>query len=319
MIDSRIKFRHVQIFQAVALHNNLQRASEALSVTQPAVSKSLTELEEILQVRLFERSRKGAMLTRQGKLFQEHAEAIANAMQRATNSMSQARSLADTTIKIGATSSLMPFFLPEVLLEFRRRTPNIQVRLRTGTTAQMMARLLEREVDLVLCRSSDPEQMSGLSFEYLYVDPLVIAVRPGHPLLQMPNIANIGLADIRRFPALHPIKGPLNRQAADNFAIREGIGPADDFIENISTSFGRSYTIRSDVVWYVPWSAIKRDVEEGFLATLPLPAKISEETAGLMGRAIGLMMRVNSVPSPAALELINIIRETADGLRAKVL
>jgi LysR family pca operon transcriptional activator len=316
MNDSRIKFRHVQIFQAVALHNNLQKASEALSVTQPAISKSLNELEEILQVRLFERSRKGAQLTRHGKLFQEHAEAIANAMQRATNSMSQARSLSDTTIKIGATSSLMPFFLPEVLLEFRRRTLNIQVRLRTGTTAHMMAQLLEREVDLVLCRSSDPKQMSGLSFEYLYVDPLVIAVRPGHPLLQMPNI---GFADIRRFPALHPIKGPLNRHAADNFAIREGMGLAEDFIENISTSFGRSYTIRSDVVWYVPWSAIKRDVEDGFLATLPLPAKISAETAGLMGRAIGLMMRVNSVPSPGALELINIIRETAVGLRTTAL
>ncbi|MDB5774957.1 MAG: Transcriptional regulator, LysR family [Herbaspirillum sp.] len=316
MNDSRIKFRHLQCFLTVARQRSLQKASEILSITQPAVSKTIKELEEILQVRLFDRDRKGTVLTRQGETFYEHAEAIMNALQQATNSMAQVRAYSDTMIQIGAAPSLTPYFLPEVLLEFRRRAANVQVSLRTSTTAHLMRQLLEREFDMVLCRHTDPEEMSGLSFEYLYVDPLVIVVRPGHPLLQT---SKIDFADTRRFTALLPIKGSINRHAADSFAIKQGIGLPTDFIENISMSFGRNYIVRSDAVWFVPWSAVKHDVEDGFLVTLTLPVEITEETAGVMGRAIGLMTRANSVASPATQMLINIIRETAAGMRANAL
>jgi LysR family pca operon transcriptional activator len=316
MNDSRIKFRHLQCFLTVARQRSLQKASEILSITQPAVSKTVKELEEILQVRLFDRDRKGTVLTRQGETFYEHAEAIMNALQQATNSMAQVRAYSDTMIQIGAAPSLTPYFLPEVLLEFRRRAANVQVSLRTSTTAHLMRQLLEREFDMVLCRHTDPEEMSGLSFEYLYVDPLVIVVRPGHPLLQT---SKIDFADTRRFTALLPIKGSINRHAADSFAIKQGIGLPTDFIENISMSFGRNYIVRSDAVWFVPWSAVKHDVEDGFLVTLTLPVEITEETAGVMGRAIGLMTRANSVASPATQMLINIIRETAAGMRANAL
>jgi LysR family pca operon transcriptional activator len=315
MNDSRIKFRHLQCFLTVAQYRSLQKASEALSLTQPAVSKTIRELEEILQVQLFTRDRKGTVLTRQGEMFHEHAESIVNALQHATSSMAQSRVFSDSMIKIGSVPSLTTYFLPEALVEFRRRTSNVQVSLKTGTTAHLMAQLLERKFDFVLCRHTDPEQMGGLSFEYLYVDPLAIVVRPGHPLLQTPTV---NFADTHRYTALLPIKGSINRHAADNFAIKHGIGLATDFLENISMSFGRNYTIRSDAVWFVPWSAVKQDLEDGLLVSLPLPTKVTEETAGVMGRAIGIMMRANSVPAPATQMLINIIRETAATMRAQM-
>jgi LysR family pca operon transcriptional activator len=60
MTDDHIKFRHLQCFLAVAQHGSLQKAADVLSITQPAVSKSLKELEALLGVRLFERPRERA-------------------------------------------------------------------------------------------------------------------------------------------------------------------------------------------------------------------------------------------------------------------
>lgn len=74
MIDARIKIRHLQCFLETARLRHVGRAADRLCVTQPAVSKTLRELEDILAVRLFERSGRGLALTSVGRLFQEHAQ-----------------------------------------------------------------------------------------------------------------------------------------------------------------------------------------------------------------------------------------------------
>ncbi|MDS0794853.1 LysR family transcriptional regulator, partial [Burkholderia pseudomultivorans] len=73
--DGRVKFRHLQCFLAVAQLGGVQKAAESLSITQPAVSKTIAELESILGVKLFERGRQGAQPTREAQLFMPHANA----------------------------------------------------------------------------------------------------------------------------------------------------------------------------------------------------------------------------------------------------
>ena len=75
LADSRVKFRHLQCFLAVAQFGSVQRAADSLSITQPAVSKTVAELEAMLGVKLFERGRHGAVPTREGQLFMPHASA----------------------------------------------------------------------------------------------------------------------------------------------------------------------------------------------------------------------------------------------------
>ncbi|SNS52947.1 transcriptional regulator, LysR family [Noviherbaspirillum humi] len=314
MIDGRIKFRHLQCFIIVAQQRSLVKAAALLSITQPAVSKTLKELEDILQARLFERGRKGAQLTRQGETFFEYAEASVNALQQGTYSIAQSRASASEVIRIGTAPSLTGSFVPEALLEFRRRAGNLQVTLFTDTTAGLLAKLREREFDLVLSRHTDPEQMVGLSFEYLFVDPLVAVVRPGHPLL---DAGQADPAALGAFTSVLPIKGSVNRHAADTFAAEHGIDLGQDFVEDLSMYFGRSYTIASDAVWYVPWSAVRDDVAAGALVRLALPVKSAGDSTGLLGRVTGLMTRASSTPSPAAQVLIGAIRDVALRRRAE--
>lgn len=80
--DGRVKFRHLQCFLAVAQFGSVQKAAHSLSITQPAVSKTIAELESILGVRLFERGRQGARPTREGQLFMPHASACVLALRQ---------------------------------------------------------------------------------------------------------------------------------------------------------------------------------------------------------------------------------------------
>lgn len=315
MIDGRIKLRHLQCFLAVVRHRSLQDAAAALSITQPAVSKTIKELEEILQTRLFDRGRKGAALTREAEIFFEHAEASVNSLQQAANAIAQLRTLANPVMEFGCSPTLTASFVPQVLAALRRKLEHIQVVLLTGTTQQLMTQLREGEFDLVLCRHFDPEQMMGLSFEYLFVDPMVAVVRPGHPLLAPKPVR---VPDFRLYTAVIPIKGSINRHIFDKFARDRGISVAGDFIETLSVTLGRVYTASSDAIWFVPWSAVKYDVEQGTLTKLQLPVRDEEGRSEVMARTIGVMTRTNSVLTPEARLLINAIRETAAERRSEV-
>jgi LysR family pca operon transcriptional activator len=305
IFGSRIKFRHLHCFLAVAQHHSLQKAAEVLSITQPAVSKTIKELEDILQVHLFVRGRKGAALTREAELFLRHAGTSVSALRQAVDSMAQVRDHGSAMIAIGVLPTLAPSFVPRVLLAFHRAFPEVQVSVITGTNPQLLTQLRQRELDLVLCRLSDPEQMVGLSFEHLYTDPLVLVVRPGHPLLSAPTLE---LARLRSFTAVLPLKGSVIRHTADTFAITHGIAPIADFIETLSVSFGRAYTGNSDAIWFVPWGAVQPDVESGLLVRLPLSTRGTEES-------IGVMLRTDGLAQPEVQNLITLFRHTASERR----
>jgi len=90
MLDRRVKIRHLQCFLEVARNRSIMRAADSLAITQPAVSKTIRELEETLDVRLFDRSKKGVTPTKYGELFLRYAGASLTALQQGVDSMAQA-------------------------------------------------------------------------------------------------------------------------------------------------------------------------------------------------------------------------------------
>jgi LysR family pca operon transcriptional activator len=307
MINHRIKFRHLQCFLAVVQQRGLQKAALKLSITQPAVSKTIKELEDILQVRLFDRSRKETVLTQRGEIFFSHAEASVSALQRGSDLM-QEPDFAEPLIRIGTTPTLAASFLSPVLQRFRQRAANIKASVLTSTTAHLLAQLRERKFDLVLCRDVDAEEMAGLSFEYLYVDPMVLVVRPGHPLLKAP-IAKI--SDLRLYTAVLPIGGSVSRHAADTYLLAHGLPPPTDFIESLSIFLSRSFTANTDAVWCAPWGVVKQDVASGYMVKLTLPAGGDETSERMTLRPTGLMMHAGAVMPLSMQIMVNVIRECA--------
>src|SRR5256885_103932 len=97
---ARIRLRHLQCFLAIAQHGNLRRAAQALAITQPAVTKTLNELEEMLGTTLFVRGRKGATLTPEAELFLRHAHVSVDALAQAVDSV--ARGPGQAPLRLGS-------------------------------------------------------------------------------------------------------------------------------------------------------------------------------------------------------------------------
>ncbi|MGD9946059.1 MAG: pca operon transcription factor PcaQ [Burkholderiaceae bacterium] len=305
--DGRIKLRHLSCFLAVMRHRSILKAAESLSVTQPAVSKTLRELEQILGLRLFERGRRGAVPTRQATLFERHAAASLNALREGVAALATPAGAAHPPLRLAALPTVAPGFVARAILELRELSPGLSLRVATGANQWLLRQLVDGEADLVVGRLSDPAQMVGLVFEHLYGEPLVLAVRPGHPLLT--QRAPVEQLDSQTL--VLPGAGTMIRQAADSFMSTHGLAPRGDAIETLSVSLGRALVCDSDAVWFVPLDAVAADLQAGTLARLPVRTAGSEEP-------VGLILRSGQAPLPGLDELIAVMRRLAASRRAAI-
>lgn len=311
----RIRLRHLQCFLAVAQLGNLRRAAEALSITQPAVTKTLNELESLLGQQLFVRGRMGATLTDEAQAFMRHANDSVNALGLAVDSVLRQPDAAP--LRIGVLPTVAPSFMPGVLQAFALRWPRLTVRVSTGRNATLVEQLRSREVDAVIGRLSDPELMAGLSFEPLYAEPLVIVLRPGHALRAATNpdakkravvaAAEPAWSEMSAFPFVLPLPGTLIRQVADGFLSRHGIGPGASLVETLDTSLARALVLQGDHLWFTPLGAVLPDLQAGTLARLSVDLTPEE--------AVGLILRTEPLAGAAAQAFVAAVRAQAAARR----
>jgi LysR family pca operon transcriptional activator len=315
LIDERIKFRHLQCFLAVAQHGSLQKAADVLAVTQPAVSKTLKELEELLGVRLFERGRKGALLTYSGEAFARHAGASVSALREAVASVAPTRGAGSAVVSLGVLPTVAPWLVPQLLLQLDERAAAqperlFNLRIETGANPELLTRLRQRELDLVIGRFAEPSHMLGLSFEHLYADPLRLVLRPGHPLLADPGLQANPLAHLSGFTVILPTPGTAIRQTADSFFLTRGLGAPARTIETLSVPVARAYCASSNAVWCSPAGAAQPDLQAGTLVALPVAMDGTEEM-------VGLTLRAEMTPSAAQAEVMAVIHALAAARRGQ--
>ncbi|HEY2925910.1 pca operon transcription factor PcaQ [Piscinibacter sp.] len=303
---SRIRLRHLQCFLAVAQLGNLRRAAQALAITQPAVTKTINELEDLLGAALFVRGRKGATLTPEGEAFLPHANASVNALGQAVDSVLAGPG--EPALRLGVLPTIAPSFVPQVLRGFAALRPQAALRVHTGRNKLLIDMLRGRELDAVIGRLSDPDAMAGVTFEHLYAEPLVIVVRPGHPFVLKPARGRPPLAALASCPMVLPLAGTMIRQLADGFLERHGLAPRAGLVETLDTSLARALVAGGDHLWFTPLGAALPDLEAGTLARLSVAITPEEP--------VGLMLRTDALPSAGLQALLGIVRHEAAVRRA---
>jgi LysR family pca operon transcriptional activator len=143
--------------------------------------------------------------------------------------------------------------------------------------------------------------MIGLSFEHLYVESLVLAVRSGHPLTTTPRFR---LKTISDYPWILPHHGTIIRMETERFLLSHGIVPPTNVVETTSNDFGRSYLLCGDSIWFTPRGTVEPGIENGRIALLPL-------ASGSMEGPVGITVRANTIATPSAAAMIDAIRRTA--------
>lgn len=299
MIDSRIKFRHLQTFVEVARQKSVMKAAELLHVSQPAVTKTIRELEQALGVGVFEREGRGIRITRYGEVFLRHAGAALTALRQGLDSVSQEQFGDAPPIRIGALPTVSTRIMPRAMDLFLKENTWSRVKIVTGDNAVLLEQLRVGDLDLVVGRLAGAERMAGFSFEHLYSEQVVFAVRPGHPLL---SAGKALFAELGHYTLLMPTRGSIIRPVVENFLITNGVASLPSQIETVSDAFGRAFVRDSDAIWIISNGVVARDIADGVLAALPID---TGETKG----PVGLTMRTDSIPSLPLSILMQTIRE----------
>ncbi len=176
----RPSLRQLEYAVAVAEARHFGRAARASAVTQPALSAQIQALEEILGVRIFERSRRGVIVTGPGEAVIERARA---ALRAVDDVVEAARRVSDPwtgPLHLGVIPTVAPYLLPRWLPLVRERHPALQLFLHEDQTSRLLARLREGSLDVVLLAL--PVEGDDLESFSLFDEPFHVAVPSAHPL-----------------------------------------------------------------------------------------------------------------------------------------
>lgn len=162
----------LRVFITAAKTLNFTKCAEQLYISQPAVSKHIGELESRYKVQLFERSGSRLALTEAGRVMLEHAERIADGYRRLQYEMDLFTDRLGGELKVGASTTIAQYVLPQVLARFTARFPEVKVSLASGNSEQVEAALARHDTDLGLVESS--ARHPGFHYEPFIPDELVL-------------------------------------------------------------------------------------------------------------------------------------------------
>lgn len=299
-----IKTRHLAAFLEIARQASVGKAAALLNVSQPAVTRTMRELEEALGTALIERDGRGIRLTPAGEEFRRHAGASMAALRRGVDAVSRAGAAEAPPLRIGALPTVSARLMPRAIADLQRATP-ARVKIVTGENAVLLDQLSVGELDVVVGRLAAPERMVGLSFEHLYSEQVIFAVRVGHPLLRA---AAFDFASIAAYPVIMPTRTAIIRPFVERLLISHGLPRLFPRIESVSDSFGRAFLRDTDAIWIISEGVVANDIATGTLAALPVD---TTETRG----AVGLTLRADRDQPPLLDAFMRAVREVAAGLR----
>lgn len=277
MIDRRIKFRHIQCFVEIARERSLKSAALKLSLSQPAISKTLKELEDILGARVMSRNRSGVRLTKQGEVFLHFAQMSLASLQQGLDGIEQHGRDAQQTLSVGLWPSVAAWFMPAVAVEFAELTQDAVLRIIDGPHRFLMDGLRHGELDLVIGQLGEPDTMQNISFTQLYNERVTFVVRPGHPLLEAPDVSRIP-----EWQVIYPPKGAAIHPLVERMMIGYGIGRLHNRIEAVSADFGLAHTLQTDAIWIISRGVVGNDIAQGRLVELPFETTVTQGPVGLM-------------------------------------
>jgi DNA-binding transcriptional LysR family regulator len=300
-----VQLRHLRCLVAVAQERHLARAAERLSLSQPAMSKTLAELEALAGTRLVERGEAGRRgiqrFTVAGEQLLAHALRVLEAIDAGAQALRPDGGERVERLRVGALPSVAPTLLVDALLTLRERMPALQVEVRTGVNAVLFDALRAGELDLVCGRMSDPQRMAGLSFELLCAEPLAMVVRPGHPLA---GAASTSVQDAMAHPLVVYSEGTIPRHHTESLLSGLGLRLPATHTQTLDLAVARALVLRSDAVWFTPAGAVRDELLSGALVRLRVATAGTEEP-------VGLVLRSGAELSAAQRTLAALLREGA--------
>lgn len=269
------------IFNAVAETGNISKAAKALYISQPAISRAVSRLEESLSVKLFIRGSRGVRLTEEGKLLYEHTRSAFESLRQGEENLRRVHTLGIGHLRIGVSTTLCKYILMPYLQQFICRYPHIRIAIQCQSTFETLSLLEEGKLDIGLI--GEPASIRLLQFypiqeiedifvttktylENLKLRSMECDVPDPYSILKNGNLMLLDEKNITR----RYIEDYFEKNGIQTGQVLE-ISNMDLLIDFAKIGLGIACVIREFV---------KEELKDGTLAEVPLPKKIEKRNIG---------------------------------------
>jgi DNA-binding transcriptional LysR family regulator len=272
------KLRHMRMLVALSEHGKLGVVAEMFGVSQPALSRTLNELEQMSGHQLFERHNRGLVATTQGEVIVRHAKMLLAEAKRAEYEMVVAAAGQGGSVAFGTIITPAADYVTPALKRLFETHPTIDVSITVGSSDVLLEDVLSRRLDFAVCRI--PSGMNPLLFDNkrLGKETLSVVVAENHPLADKADIAE---EDLRRQGWVLQPHGSFLRDVADDFIRRHGIVP-ESVVSTSDALLTMLLMRQSQRIAILAEPVAKLMEQHRLLRILPIAADISVPDFGLL-------------------------------------
>lgn len=294
-----IDFELYRIFYTVANHKNITKASEELNISQPAISKSIKNLEEQLGGQLFVRTKRGVILTEEGREFYNYIKQAIEYISNAENKFTELINLETGCIKIGISTTLTKEFLLPYLEEFHRLYPKIDIQIITNMSSELFPKLRNGLIDIIILNLNEKNYGQDINItKCKKITDCFVANKTYSDLINN----EISIKELNKYPLILQSKGSNTREFLDDFA-KENNTILKPNIELASYSLVVEFAKIGLGIGYATKDYVKKELKNQELYEIKLKEKIPI-------RYIGIATSNNHLPNFSTKKLIEIITNT---------
>ncbi|MBC8641354.1 LysR family transcriptional regulator [Caballeronia sp. EK] len=246
---------------------SLSKAAKKLSISQPALTKSMDRLESELGMQLLMRTPTGIVPTPLGERVYSHAKLIRDEIGLAESRL-RGDSATTNIVTLGTLPSLASRVLPLAVARWREQVSDVMLRVIERRQVDLLLGLFRREFDFIIAQTEFfdifPE---GLKQRVIFRDQLCVFARSDHYLF---GLSELTWADLAQFPWISPMVGWQQRAVLEKLVEAEGVPPPRQFIESGSIEFTKTLLAESNHLALLPAHSAIADVKEGLIKALPI-------------------------------------------------
>lgn len=292
-IGSRLRTRHLRLLLVLDECASLRKAAEIMSLTQPALTKNLHEIEELVGESLFARTPKGIEPNALGQAMIRYARLVFTDLDGLHKELSALKCGSIGSIHIGGIMVLANTLLPKTIATLKSDHPLLNISVEVETSDVLLKALEQGKLDLVIARIPDGYPADNLNFEPFDAETIVPVARRDHPEMHTPALTLEALRDycwiIQAEPApLRTIYHQVFREAQTRLPTNT--------VETSSSLLSLALLKDSDMVSLQPASIVAGYEEMNLIGRLPI-------SLATQMNAYGLVTRKNRVPT-AAMEVV---------------
>lgn len=300
---------HLIQLSAVVDAGSVSKGAAALGLSQPALSRALTQLEQRVGKPLFIRDRRPLQATPLGMQLAAHGRRILAESRRATEAVQSLLRGTRGLVRVGGVPFFMDAMVSRIIAGFQNQHPDVMFQQSYGNLTEVTLALQSDQLDLGIVPLGMSGGPDGLSFIPILAARNVVCCRKGHPLQRAKRLST---ADLGRFPWVAPLPGsPL---LADLFAIRSSLGPTDLDIRYSGGSLLSviNYMAETDALAVLPFSVYFAERGQNRLAVLPVDIPQPQ-------RHLGILRLAGGSGNPAAASFADFVIDAFNSMQQLIL